>query len=946
MKTLTSAAVKMEDGMVSIQGEPVVVLCASLFYFRIPRGLWRDRMRKVKQAGYNCIDVYFPWNFHERKRGEWDFSGMRDVSAFLTMAKEEGLWVVARPGPYICSEWDGGALPAYLFTDREMKLRDSDPRFLSHVERWFDRIMPILKKFELGNGGSVIMVQLDNELDFYACQDRHGYISALRDMALNHGISVPLIACAGQGDLYGATGDAEGVIPTCNFYPDDKDAHVEALAHRYYNILADKGLPLLVTETNRAHFFLLRLLSAGVKLLGPYNQVSGTDFGFTNSINNWGDPLAFMTSDYDFHGMISPDGVERRETGEGRLLGQLIASLGPSLAEAVPQVVRDEVEIVTDMPAPDQGFFGLSLKKGGRLIFLPNRDEREHTVSFKSERGAFPAASTFTVPVNRCAYVLYDVPLDTWGAEGTIVYSTAEIGQVKQRERELEICFHTDDVGEIALDFGRAGEPTVQCEGFAMSRSQTQWIFTFSADEAERAEAKVRIGYPDGKSVIVKGISRREAAGWTASKFVEGVQSQQSADLSAKWSHLTFNDKPIWGGDPTRGEDPVPLEEAEIYRGFGWYRCQYDAPGSNDKPVRGLLLHGAGDVVSVYESDRYLGTVTPGGGYAYLQLDPSPMMDDAAMELCFRTEIWGHSNFDDPRLPGLRLNSLKGLQGLTIVHGDESLREGWYYLPVERVRDELPHPDPRHIEWKWTNWDGFLTGNPLKKGYFSKEVRLPRMADARRWDHYFVHFEGIRATAKVFVDGRFVDLVNPLQPYVDLTPHLEDRGECVLTVYLEQYFGESGGHPRLLYGNTAGRWQIAGVEEEGLMRSIGEADRSLQLPFRLSPGDVGWLHGHIQTDEAQPPCHRAYVKGKNAKLTIFFEGELVGRIWLPSRSRPVFSGGGQDRFYLPGVFWSKRNESDREGDSVGCEGRLQILVEAVDREEEAVLEEITFRRLD
>ncbi len=90
---------QIDHSGITINGTPTVLLCSSLFYFRIPRGLWRDRLRAARAAGYTCIDVYFPWNHHELAEGAWDFAGERDVVAFLQLAAEEGLWVLARPGP-------------------------------------------------------------------------------------------------------------------------------------------------------------------------------------------------------------------------------------------------------------------------------------------------------------------------------------------------------------------------------------------------------------------------------------------------------------------------------------------------------------------------------------------------------------------------------------------------------------------------------------------------------------------------------------------------------------------------------------------------------------------------------------------------------------------------------------------------------------------------------
>ena len=102
---------QLDASSLRIGGQSEIILCASLFYFRIPRASWRERLEQVKAFGYNAIDVYFPWNYHERQEGSWDFEGERNVEAFLQQAAEAGLWVVARPGPYICSEWDGGSLP-------------------------------------------------------------------------------------------------------------------------------------------------------------------------------------------------------------------------------------------------------------------------------------------------------------------------------------------------------------------------------------------------------------------------------------------------------------------------------------------------------------------------------------------------------------------------------------------------------------------------------------------------------------------------------------------------------------------------------------------------------------------------------------------------------------------------------------------------------------------
>ena len=149
--------VEIKENCLLIDGKPVILLSSSLFYFRIPQMYWEERMRQLKNCGYRAIDVYIPWNFHEKEPGCWDFEGMRDIEQFLRLAKENGLYVVARPGPYICSEWDGGGLPAWIGMKKE-GIRQYDEAYLEQVRGWFDKIFPILHRYQYTEEGSVILI--------------------------------------------------------------------------------------------------------------------------------------------------------------------------------------------------------------------------------------------------------------------------------------------------------------------------------------------------------------------------------------------------------------------------------------------------------------------------------------------------------------------------------------------------------------------------------------------------------------------------------------------------------------------------------------------------------------------------------------------------------------------------------------------------------------------
>ncbi|MFC7614996.1 beta-galactosidase [Actinokineospora soli] len=399
--------VEFSPGVLRVDGAPRVLLCASVFPFRIPGDRWAERLRQVADLGYTAVDVYLPWNHHETEPGRWDFTGERDVDGFLRLCAEAGLLVVARPGPYICSEWDGGGLPAWLSTIPGLELRQNEPTYLAEVRRWFDRVMPVLARHQTSRGGAVAMVQLENELDFFDCRDPQGYLARLRDSALAHGIDVPLVVCAGQGDVERA-GEVDGVVPAVNLYPSDESTSVEDQAAHYEAALRGRGLPLLVTETNRMHRTLKRLLVSGVRLLGPYLQTSGWNDGWATSVNNWGDPLAFMTHDYDFGGLIAPDGSVRPDAVEARRLAGVVAALGERLAAGVPTTA---VSGVAHEPAVAPR--ALDLDGGGQLIALTNLGADPEPVAITGAGRRVKLA----VPGGRCLLLVRGLPLPSVGAE-------------------------------------------------------------------------------------------------------------------------------------------------------------------------------------------------------------------------------------------------------------------------------------------------------------------------------------------------------------------------------------------------------------------------------------------------------------------------------------------------------------------------------------------------
>ncbi|QHW31262.1 hypothetical protein GZH47_10590 [Paenibacillus rhizovicinus] len=952
METKSGVPLQLSASSLRIGGQAEIILCASLFYFRIPRALWRERMEQVKAFGYNAIDVYFPWNYHERAEGSWDFTGERDAEAFLQQAAEAGLWVVARPGPYICSEWDGGGLPAYLYAKPEMTIRSADPAYMAAVKKWYERIIPLLAKYELNRGGTVLCVQIENELDFYDCPDPAAYIAALRDLAIEGGIESPLIACAGQGGLYEASGLVDGVVPTCNFYPNDRDPAFEAKAASYERRLAEMDVPLMVTETNRSHFLLRRLLSCGAKLVGPYLQVSGTNFGFTNGTNNWGDPLAFMTSDYDFHGMISPEGHVRKEAYEGRLMRRVIRNYGNALAEAATAPADGIASIDGGKPAGGSLLERqLELVGGGHLLFLANVGETAETVALRLRQqgeAVIPQATRLQSIPSRCAILPVDVPLETWGAEGTLRYATAELSDVFRAAGRTVMVFHAElgQEGEISLALGQAATLLearnmnangVQAQTHAQEQAQDQAeageiLLTFRAEAGRQAACTLELA--DGQTLVVIGLERQDAL------LLHGIEEdgslafeqEQAYDLEPHELNIGWSAQVLQPTESMSEASPTALVEAEfleehgIYRGFAWYKANSGAPADAD--VQGLLILQGSDAISLYADTAFIGTCTPGGGSRFL---PSGGVGGNC-ELTARVEIWGHTNFDDARLPGLRLDSMKGLRGITAVSGIQRLTSNWRVLRVgSRIADPaLLGAACDDSDWAFVSFGGWLSPDHPAFEYYRRRFTASGKADS-----FTLQFKGIQSLAHVYVNGVSAGHVNPFDPYLDITAHVQPGEETLVAVFLERVLGLPAGEVTLYEGSAARNWQLSACGEEELLAHAQrhEADAApSELPIALAAGGTAWLYGSLPEEARDiPGGWRVEAEGSGMKLTVLLNGTIVGRLWTAGgAARPVFSGGDQRSFYLPGAWMREPGNG------------LAILLEAVEAGETSQLERLIF----
>lgn len=184
----------VSDKTFLLNGKPFVVKAAELHYPRIPRPYWEHRIKMCKALGMNTVCLYVFWNIHEQQEGKFDFTGNNDVAEFCRLAQRNGLYVIVRPGPYVCAEWEMGGLPWWLLKKKDIRLREPDPYFMERVKLFERKVGEQLASLTIQNGGPIIMVQVENEYGSYG--ENKAYVSAIRDIVRQSGFDkVTLFQC-------------------------------------------------------------------------------------------------------------------------------------------------------------------------------------------------------------------------------------------------------------------------------------------------------------------------------------------------------------------------------------------------------------------------------------------------------------------------------------------------------------------------------------------------------------------------------------------------------------------------------------------------------------------------------------------------------------------------------------------------------------------------------
>lgn len=301
-------------------GETFRYISGSIHYFRVLPSEWRDRLRKLRMAGFNAVQTYVEWASHEPEPDAYNFEGMLDVEEFIRIAQEEDLLVILRLGPYIDAERDMGGLPYWLLRkNKDMRLRTSDPTFLKEVDDWFVNVMfPKVEPLLYANGGPVIMMQVENEYGSYPSCD-YAYTAHLRSLYRKaFGDSVLLFTTDGDGVGYLKCGKIQDVFSTIDFGTGvnlEKAFGSQRLfqprgplvnSEYYPGWLDHWGEPHSTVDAKKVAQFLDDMLSLNASV-NMYMFHGGTSFGF-GAGSNLGSKFLVCPTSYDYDAPLSEAG--------------------------------------------------------------------------------------------------------------------------------------------------------------------------------------------------------------------------------------------------------------------------------------------------------------------------------------------------------------------------------------------------------------------------------------------------------------------------------------------------------------------------------------------------------------------------------------------------------------------------------------------------------------
>jgi hypothetical protein len=943
----------------TIHGHDLYLFSSCFHYFRCARPLWADRLDKIKGSGFNAVETYVAWNWHQQEppgtpRGKAD---MEPLDAFLTECANRGLYVIVRPGPYICAEWNGGGLPSWL-AHHHIQYRTDSPANEKWSSYWYDTVLPVVRKHLITHGGNVILVQLENEYDFSGQPKTvmANYIKSLYKDAKRNNIDVPLITCWTSVARDKSDPIMSQILDACNFYPgwniDSTLGSIEAMLSQ------EPNSPGMVTELQGGWFSSVGggslrdtanygpdqinaltkyVMAHGVAASSYYMGYGGTNFGY------WGSPG--RTTSYDYTAPIAEPGGLWDKTRAVKLIGDFVRIAGPLFVRSKP--------VDGGVTVTDTGVESL-LRQNGKtgFLFLRNLQEQPRTITCQvTLNGQAPISLSVPMSERDARFLAFNLPM----AGTTMELSNLEIAEaVRMADTPIVVAY--GDVGDNAtLSFNGTAVNGVIGETDVIQSSNDMITALVSRERA----GKTRAFEVDGQPVVIisdsyfmRDIRPEPQKSGNLILDVETLPGENNFVLLTPRSvkTLRINGEAIELKKQSLNNVDVsrflhhapdfPFETVDIHEVR--IRRDFQAPAVHMSDV---TIDKDGGYNSLDRMGHYA------FGYTVYKGELSPISKQGDLEFVFYDSDWHATYIDgkwirelsgtsatqtvspeqiglDPsgthsieilyenegRPNGGYMEQEKGINSIRISTGQNQI-QGWKLSPKRAgaLGENPPEAQPDYDDNDWTpievghGTQPFFNGGNVN-GWFRVHLNITQQQYENKSLH--LRFGGVDDNGVVFVNGHKVvshqgwnmPFNAPLHPYVK-------PGDNVIAVYVQNIDGPGGiWRPVELLGN-------------------GSEDHLAKMTFhpKLAGEIAGWHTPHFDDSEwssrkveevsgpdeitwCRAQFHLPDTKGWDVRWSLEMQAACNAQIWVNGvLVGRFFPEGPQTRFYLPSC-WLKVGE--------------------------------------
>jgi len=746
-----------------LNGKRTFLASGGMEYCRVPRALWRDRLLRLKRAGFNCVEIYNMWNFHEPKPGQFDFAGDHDLDAFLKLVKAMDLYAIVRVGPYVCAEWDSGGYPVWLRFEPGVRVREHNPQFEAAVDRYWEKLIPVVAANQVNRGGAVVLVQLENEHpQGWGTEMPNPYFTHLRDKAVALGLQVPYFFSglhhgsdpAGDNP-WGSRGRTNPWFSTefWSLWYDrygQKQADVDTYDRRMWKVIAYGG--------NGLNFYMLH---------------GGTNFGYTNDDED--------AASYDYGAAIGQAG-DLRPTYYRFKRAALFARSFQSVLEdsdnasdAYKNAATDAGIRVTARQAP-----------AGAILFLDNNGKTPIKTQVKEADGTlFPTSGPLTVAPGQILPVVKDYAL----LPGVTLERAANVLGVQTQGNVTTVVAYAPAGDGVEMRF-RLASPATAMGNTSILSPDGRTVTLRSGTRLERPEVSTfRVGAQIVRVVAVS-TALADRTWFVDDKVIVGPEFVGDTKTRAGRMSLTseaatglVTDGLVFGADaapghllPTglntsmpavpalsawqmrRGDleaqtgypdadwkasaDALPMGADGDSSAYAWYRTTVNAPKAGTYSLQAAT---AGDWLSVFVGGRP--AVNGPTKKPVLLFLPAGISSMAVLAAHYgRSKLVG--------TPGL-LSTLdvKGLAGPVVLaaggnHGQAVMA---WRVKNDNAPDKATSPtDTAGAEWRDAKLGEDAFGG--KRGFAWYRTALPSLPG----DHRRLHFEDVDDNATVYLNGKQV----------------------------------------------------------------------------------------------------------------------------------------------------------------------------------------------